>query len=236
MRKLSRALMLGAAVFLKGIATSPAAYGQSQDPAPTSGGHVFSGSDTRSFLRVHVDAPEGVVVQQDTMNDDTWETVCTAPCDQLLQKGFPYRITGDGIRPSDGFVLLAPSGTRERLVVNAASNVRFVLGKVGLATGGLVAGMAGLYYLIGFTPGFPGYSGNGDMVLIGAMGIGALVFVGGALLYFGNKSTQVTQDLGATRAGIVLPGLSTTRGWSTAATEPRGLPPVLGFPIFSGRF
>ena len=68
------------------------------------------------------------------------------------------------------------------------------------------------------------------------MGIGALVFIGGALLYGANKTTKVDQDLGAKQAAVLLPGLWRTPGSSTAVTERKILPGVMGIPILSGRF
>jgi hypothetical protein len=234
---MTKALMLVAAVHLMVIATPAPAHAQSQDPSTTREVQPFTGNDNRSFLLVHVDAPQGVLVQQDVTNNNDWQTVCAAPCDQLLQKGFPYRVTGDGIRRSDAFMLQASPGASERLVVRGASKTGFVLGVVGLVVGGTVGGLAALYCLIGLTPGFPGYSGDGDAILLAATGIGALVFIGGALLYYGNKRTKVDQDLGAkAAAGVLLPGSWTTPVWSTAAAERKILPGAVGIPIFSGRF
>jgi hypothetical protein len=188
-----------------------------------------------SEVWVHLEASDGVLLQQDIANDDDWRTVCSAPCDKLLPTAFYYRVTGGGIKSSANFALQAPRGTHETLVVDGASKAASVVGIVGMAVGIPVGAVALLGDLAGAA--FGGYTGDGNGVFLAATGIAALLVVGGGLLHGANKRTHVSQRLGASQTGVLQPGSgSTTPMWSAAATEPKNLPPIVGFPIFGGRF
>jgi hypothetical protein len=188
-----------------------------------------------SEVWVHLDASEGVLLQQDITNDDNWKTVCTAPCDQLLPTTFYYRVTGDGIKSSADFALRAPRGTHERVVVDAASKSAFVGGIYGVVGGPLL-----LLLGEGFVFSLIGGDGPNPPILdagLAMMGIGVVATVGGIVLMVCNATTKVKQDLGASQTRLFLPdSWSKTPTWNTAVTEPKNLPPALGIPIFSGRF
>ncbi len=198
----------------------------------------------KSEVWVHLEAPDGVSLQQDVTNDDNWRTVCAAPCDKLLPTAFYYRVTGGGIRSSADFALRGAPGTRERLVVDGASKSALVLGIVGLSVGGLSAYIGLFVAAIGASAGLAadgdggGNSGsNAAGVGLAMMGIGVLAAAGGLALVVSNSSTTVDQSMGGNQAGLVLPGPWTrTPTWSAAAIEQKNLPPVMGIPIFSGRF
>jgi hypothetical protein len=191
--------------------------------------------EAESKVWVHLDASEGVLLQQDITNDDHWRTVCLAPCDKLLPTAFYYRVTGGGIKSSAAFALQAPRGTHDTLVVNGASKAASVVGIVGMAVGIPVGAIALLGDLAGAA--FGGYTGDGNGVFLAVTGIATLLVVGGALLHGANKRTQVNQRLGASQTGVLQPGSwSATPTWKTSVTEPKDLPPAVGIPIFSGRF
>jgi hypothetical protein len=191
--------------------------------------------EVESKVWVHLDASEGVLLQQDITNDDHWRTVCLAPCDKLLPTAFYYRVTGGGIKSSAAFALQAPRGTHDTLVVNGASKAASVVGIVGMAVGIPVGAIALLGDLAGAA--FGGYTGDGNGVFLAVTGIATLLVVGGALLHGANKRTQVNQRLGASQTGVLQPGSwSATPTWKTSVTEPKDLPPAVGIPIFSGRF
>jgi hypothetical protein len=188
-----------------------------------------------SKVWVHLDASEGVLLQQDITNDDHWRTVCVAPCDKLLPTAFHYRVTGGGIKSSADFALQAPQGTHDTLVVDGASKAASVVGIVGMAVGIPVGVIALLGDLVGAA--FGGYTGDGNGGFLAVTGIAALLVVGGGLLYRANKTTRVNQRLGASQTGVLQPGSwSATPTWNTSVTEPKDLPPAVGIPIFSGRF
>jgi hypothetical protein len=193
-----------------------------------------------SDVWVHLEASDGIVLQQDRTNDDDWQTVCAAPCDRQLPTNFYYRVTGGGIKSSADFALHAPQGTREKLTVDGASKSAFVLGIVGLV-GGLVVGYLGLVVVdVGASESVLGEGNSSGTTGAGLamMGIGAVAAIGGLILVIANAKTKVGQDLGTSQAGLVLPVASSTRAsiWATAPSEQRSLPPIAGIPILSGRF
>jgi hypothetical protein len=212
--------------------------------APASAAGPSDNAAPKSEVWVHLEAPDGVLLQQDVTNDDNWRTVCAAPCDKLLPTAFYYRVTGGGIRSSADFVLRGSPGTRERLVVDGASKSALVLGIIGLSAGGLAA-YIGLFVaaagasagLVSDGDGGSGGSSNAAGVGLAMLGIGVLAAAGGLALVVSNSSTTVDQSVGGNQAGLVMPGPWTrTPTWSAAAIEQKNLPPVMGIPIFSGRF
>lgn len=192
--------------------------------------------DTPGEVWVHLDAPEGVVLQRDTTNDDDWETVCRAPCDQRLSTAFNYRVTGGGIKASADFTLYRAPVTRVTLVVDGASKTESAVGLVGVA-GGAVALPVGLviWFFEALHDSFQGGSttAGGEAT----MAIGAVALVGGLGLVIANRRTEVRQDLGANEARVPPPvAWSRAPVWGAASQEQRRLPPVVGVPIFGGRF
>lgn len=211
-------------------------HGGAPAPAPAS-------KAPPSEVWVHVDAPQGVLIQQDRTNDDDWVTVCAVPCDRPLPTGFYYRVTGGGIKTSADFALHASPGTHETVIVDGASKSGFVIGVVGMIVGGIV-GYVGLLLVsfgdlqAGFDDTSNGTSNSGTIGAGTAMiVVGLVAAVGGLVLTLSNAKTKVGQDADASRAGLLLPGSSTGMLTSNAAvTERRDSPPVAGIPIFSGRF
>lgn len=206
------------------------------EPTPT------PSDEPPSDVWVHLDAPKGALLLQRTAQYADWETACAAPCDKLLPTEVRYRVGGGGVTLSTDFTLSASPGTQETLVVGGASKALYVVGVVGMTAGGLAVGV-GLYaeytlVLGSYLAEVPfDWSGNGTMVFLSMMGIGAIVAVGGGLLVHANLHTKVIQHLGASQAGLPLPGPWTRAPTFGATTELKNLPPpVLGIPIFSGRF
>jgi hypothetical protein len=189
--------------------------------------------EPRSEVWVHLDASEGVVLQQDITNDDNWQTVCSAPCDRLLPTTFYYRVSGGGIKSSADFALHAPRGTRETLVVDGASKGAFVAGLVGVVGGPIftLVGEVFVFSLLGGDGPNPPILDSG----LAMMGIGVIATVGGIVLMVSNARTKVNQDAGASRTDALVPD-SWTPTWNSAVTEPKNLLPIVGIPIFNGRF
>jgi hypothetical protein len=193
-----------------------------------------------SQVLLHVEAPVGVVVQQDVTNSDNWQTVCTAPCDKLLSTAFAYRVSGAGIRASSDFTL-GPPGSSERLVIDPASKGAYVLGVLGMGVGAVLA-YVGLIVAALSTGDDDGGNGSGGSASGGLimMGVGAVAAVGGLVLALTNGKTRVTTypGLGA-NAGSLRPPLWTKPQWSiatAAGAEQKMLPSPVGIPLFSGRF
>lgn len=181
---------------------------------------------------VHLEAPEGVVLQQDRTSRDDWQTVCSAPCDRMLPMAFYYRAAGGGIKASDDFALKGSPGARETMVVDGASRTASVLGALVLAAGG-IADLFGLALTVASTVDGEGWSVAAPG--LAALGLGTVAIVGGYVL--AHKATRVDQKLGASPTGKLLSGPGSHGPiWNTAVTEPKNLPPIVGIPIFGGRF
>jgi hypothetical protein len=189
---------------------------------------------------LHVEAPPGVVVQQDVTNDDGWQTVCEAPCDKALSTAFNYRVTGGGIKSSSDFTLNS-SLTHENLVVDGASTTAFVLGVVAMA-GGVVIAYVGL--IVTYAGELSGAFDSGNTSTQGTvsggltmMGVGALAAVTGLVVAVVNGKTKVTVPTDRQQGGTrVAPSWAGVPSSSPATAERRLLPPVAGIPLFSGRF
>jgi len=192
----------------------------------------------KSSVWVHVEAPDGVLIQQDITNDDNWRTVCSAPCDKLLPTAFYYRVTGGGIKSSADFTLSASPGTRERLVVDGASKSALVLGIVALSAGALAAYIGLLVAAAGALAGDgEGDTGNNGVTGGGlaVMGIGVLAAAGGLSLVVSNSKTTVAEDAAGNQVRLVPPWTQTPT-WHAVAIEQKNLPPTMGIPLLSGRF
>jgi hypothetical protein len=185
-----------------------------------------------SEVWVHFEAPEGVVLQQDRTSRDDWQTVCSAPCDTLLPMAFYYRAAGGGIKASDDFALKGSPGARETVVVDGASRTASVLGVLVLVAGG-IADFVGLAMTVASTVDGEGWRVAAPGLV--ALGVGTVAIVGGYVL--AHKATRVDQKLGGSPTGQLLPGPGIQGPiWNTALTEPKNLPPIVGIPVFSGRF
>jgi len=118
------------------------------EPRPTSEGRIVR-YPVSPTVWGRIDAPSGVILERDArvlsesnargISRDRWERMCAAPCDMQLSTDFRYRIRGDGITTSNTFFLRAPEEAHEIIHVRSASSSLFVLGVIGLGTGGAIA-------------------------------------------------------------------------------------------------
>jgi hypothetical protein len=208
--------------------------------APPASGTAGSQSPAPYEVWVHIEAPEGVVVEQDVTNNDGWQPVCTAPCDRPLPTAFNYRVTGGGIRSSGDFTLSGAAGSHERLVVDAASKSAFILGVVAMAGGSVVA-YVGLFtaYAAELSSTFETSDSTSGTLGAGVtmMAVGALAAVGGLVVALANGKTKVTVDAGGAPAGALSPSRLKLTAWDATRSEGRTLlPAYAGIPLFSGRF
>jgi hypothetical protein len=123
----------------------------------------------------------------------TWTPECTAPCQTKLDSKYTYRIAGDGLVPSDSFVLPRDRGP---LVMDATmGNATGRLGGLGLAAagaGGLVLGAAALAVspiLAQDNVGTPAVRSGVLVSGIAVTTLGALVFGAGLWLWNHNETT-----------------------------------------------
>jgi hypothetical protein len=203
-----------------------------------------------STVQVHIEGSDVAELQVDTVGDHRrWVTVCAAPCDRAVSTEFSYRIAGAGIRNSRVFNL--QSRDHETITVDEGSKAVFVVGIVGASLGVLVT-TVGLFVLliealsrdvseqkddISETPGI-------TITLVGLAGI-----IGGVVALTTNARTGVMQDGSVSSPAAWLP----PGGWVSASgtggalrdalrdarRDPgvaAALPPMLGVPIFGGRF
>jgi hypothetical protein len=88
------------------------------------------------LVRVHIEAPTGVVLDRLPAGSDAWVLACASPCDKDLPRDDEYRIEGAGLRGSSSFRLKASEGGEARLRVRTASRTAYTTGKWVLGAGG----------------------------------------------------------------------------------------------------
>jgi hypothetical protein len=231
---MSIATRLAAAVGLALIAAPLPCFAQSHEgPDPTPPNQ--EDASTRDVW-VHVEAPEGAQLLQQSTDGAPWRTACSAPCDVPLPTTARYQVSVVGLRPSTVFRLEAPAGTQETLVVSDPSWTAHMVGVVGLAGGPLLS-------TVGFLVTFSAASGDGQNspalhAGLSLMGAGVVALIGGvALLASGSGVAKVDPIYEGHRTRIVASCASSqSPAWSTATAEPKNVPPVMALPIFSGRF
>jgi hypothetical protein len=147
---------------------------------------------------VRIDGPAGAALQQEVDSvEHEWETVCKAPCLAHLSPAFQYRVSGAGLRPSQGFSLRVDEGEAEELHVNKAFLGLYVLGWVGVGAGSGVAGTGLIFDLWSAAANslsLPPLTRNQALGWI-LLGGGAAGIVGGLVLVLTNKHTTVSQDV-----------------------------------------
>jgi hypothetical protein len=130
------------------IAEDPAALDAKVGPPPD-GVTVFLHADNPHATlerRAKVDTYAGLPIKDASIAGvATWTPECTAPCEAKLDPRFTYRVAGDGLVPSDSFVLPRDG---DPLVVDArmgsASGRLGGLALAGAGAGGVVLGAAAL--------------------------------------------------------------------------------------------
>jgi hypothetical protein len=216
-------------------------------PTPPPGPMEVPGPDLRPMVWVHVEGSEDGEVQQRRGPRGEWTTVCSGPCDMALPMGNDYRIAGGSIRPSGVFHLSGAPGDRVTINVNPGSKAWFVLGIVGTSLGGAVA-LVGLFVgLIGSVGVTVSPTGSTDRQNWQGVenagwvtfGVGAVAVVGGILLITGNARTSAAPEAGPPQQAALLAqgdAWKKVPTWREATPEQKALPPVMGVPLWSGRF
>jgi hypothetical protein len=71
-------------------------------------------------------------------------------------------------------------------------------------------------------------------------GVGVAALVGGIVLIVSNARTSAAQEVAGAQTGLLLQGDARKRvptpTWKEASAAERSVPPVMGIPVFSGRF
>jgi hypothetical protein len=213
------------------------------------------------MVRVMLAGSDVAELQQDTTGDHRhWVTVCSAPCDRVVDARFSYRIVGDGIRNSRVFSLSTQSD-RETITVDEGSKAGFVAGILGVSVGSVVM-VTGFFVLLvnalsglgadgDGTPG--GGSANTEAIGWAVSGAGLAGIIGGTVAIVSNARTGVTQGAVSSQAGSLPSWLSSPStlepsnppGYASKdvfgdarrdAAWAAALPPAVGVPLFGGRF
>ena len=163
--------------------------------------------------RVHVTSPRNVILYRRPAGSTAWVQACTSPCNQELPIGDMYRVTGNGVSASKEFRLDASPGSTVDIAIDPPSTGGMVLGGF-LAGGGATAAYVGmLMALVGaaeandscytFSGSSDGYCEkrksdaedvrNGGLI---AMGVGAVMTVGGILIFLNSAKTDIVQTSG----------------------------------------
>jgi hypothetical protein len=136
------------------FAEEPAVSAEEETPAPRAS---RTGEGVRVLL--HADQPNATLERRTKVETysglpikdasiagvATWEPECTAPCDATLDPKYTYRVAGDGLVPSDSFILPRDG---DPLVVDArmgsASGRLGGLALTGMGAGGVILGVTAL--------------------------------------------------------------------------------------------
>jgi hypothetical protein len=237
-----RMLPLFVGVQLVSMATQSAAW--AQRPAPSFVPLVPD--DSRDLVWAHVAENDAAQLQEYQPDHGVWATICTGPCDAGLVAGAYYRVTGSGIRESASFRLSGASGSHVTIDVKAGSKVFTGVG-IALVPIGILAMLSGVA-LVFF--GVMAEAGGSDAIgeppdynTLAVPGwttfaLGAAAVIGGIVLIANNASTSVTQQSASPQTGLLRPGIGGrfVPTWREVMPEEQALPPVVGVPLWTGRF
>jgi hypothetical protein len=191
-----------------------------------------------SDIRVHVDSPSPVELQQQATRHAEWQTVCSSPCDSPVRAGTRTRVIGDGLRPSGVFVL-PDTGGSFTLTVRPTPNGSLV-GAIVLTSAGAVAMAVGVTVaLLTLATSGGDITGASRDRLTGGytmLGLGALGVLVGVLWIAGTVHSSVQMSSATlTGNGVAAPSLP-LGGWREPGPEERLLPRPATAPLFSTSF
>lgn len=201
---------------------------------------------------VHLEGSTAVNLDYRASESAAWEYVCTAPCDVPVTLGGQYRVMGDGLRPSDAFVLdssRARKGGPVVLDVRPGEQKKYVAG-LGILGGGMALVLTGAavgaaaYLDETSRPPADGQTYTGYQEAMGAatalVVAGAIGTIVGGSFVLRHESTSVDGAVlapNASRAATSAPPrvayVSSLPGPSKERTN---LPPVFSVPLIRGSF
>gem|GEM_PF-2597020 len=156
--------------------------------------------DARATIerRVGTTSPSGLpLVETGLFTVGQWQHQCAAPCSVKLDPRYAYRVAGDGLVPSDSFVL-PRAGERVRVDARMGSSAGRVVGALGIAGGAVATALGGLALVASpvLASEDVGSQGFRDAVVIGGAtvaAVGVLAVGAGLYLWFANGSTARTE-------------------------------------------
>lgn len=197
-----------AAPVTTGVAADPAPAQHAAAPAPapapastTAGPTVeLTADDSRATIerRVGTTSPGGMpLLETGFFSVGQWEQQCVAPCAVKLDPRYTYRVSGDGLVPTDSFAI-PRSGDRVRVDATMGSSTGRVVGAASTVGGaGLMAlGTLALILTPIFESNDVGSDGFRTGLAVGgvsALSVGALAVGAGLYLWFANGSHARTQ-------------------------------------------
>lgn len=185
------------------VEAAPAAR-PSHPAAPTASGPTveLSADDARATIerRVGTTSPGGMpLLETGLFSVGHWEQQCVAPCSVQLDPRYTYRVSGDGLVPTDGFAIpRSGAGDRVRVDATMGSSTGRVVGAASTVGGaGLMAlGTLALILTPIFESNDVGSDGFRTGLAVGgvsALSVGALAVGAGLYLWFANGSHARTQ-------------------------------------------
>lgn len=185
---------------------APAASAPSAQPsrpaAPATSGPTveLTADDSRATIerRVGTTSPGGMpLLETGLFSVGQWEQQCVAPCSVQLDPRYTYRVSGDGLVPTDGFAI-PRSGDKVRVDATMGSSTGRVVGAASTVGGaGLMAlGTLALILTPIFESNDVGSDGFRTGLAVGgvsALSVGALAVGAGLYLWFANGSHARTQ-------------------------------------------
>jgi len=200
---------------------------------------------------VHIEGADGAGLEMARPGGETWETACEAPCDTQVPLSADYRIAnGNGMRQSAVFHLRGQAGDHVTLTLSGGSKAWLVTGIVVTSVGGLAMVVGSLVALAGsFSAGFdtcssatcaPSNANSANGVATAGLAtalVGIAAAVTGIVLIVHNARTGVAVDLtGAQSARVQGDAWAHVPTWHDPTAADRALPPILGGPLWTGRF
>lgn len=232
-----------------GLGPAPATAGSAQaGPGPAQAAPAAAPAP----VWVHLDGPEAMRLEEQRIlgnGDDEWAPMCTAPCDVQVSASARYRLSGGGRFDSNDFSLRPDATGHATVRARGGSVSLYVLGIVGLGTGGVLTA-AGIYLeLVALTSGIPVGDGEGldaqgqeqqkQFAEIGAIFLasGAAVGVVGVLVMAHNRHPTLDADVvPAVASPSPSDAWNRSPSWKEHTADSQRLPPVAGVPLIDLRF
>ncbi len=206
---------------IKSIAWADVATDPPPRPAPVGVEISFDADTPRATLQRYVGSgdvavdyvtPYGTTVGSGDAELSLYRDVCTSPCNQRIAPGGRYRVSGEGLVPTDSFTLSATESSR--ISASMSSRGKRTAGKwltiIGIAptlVGGLLLGVAPSESPVAPCAGCVNLQAS--MYLWGgiAAGVGATMLTIGIVLWATSGSSAMVNGVQVGRAKLVPQGL-----------------------------
>jgi hypothetical protein len=188
------------------LTRSTASLAEPASHAPSDASAAAQKSDV--VIVLEADDPHAMLERRPVTLERTWEQTCLMPCEVAVDPKYAYRIAGDGLVPSDTFLL--PSGKDAVKIDAKMGSSRARMGGillVGAGALGMLVGAGGLVASPALERDQSGSAGFRSAVRDGgyvALGAGAIAVAAGLYLWLTNATT-VKNDYGYEAVAVRLP-------------------------------